>query len=203
MRHPSIIEHSCRQKLRVTLLDPRRRRHTIKKKYYKPRNGAFISPAPEKSTTTLLALSLVIVIWNLPPYYHNLISTAPPLSPSIQPHQIRTNAFSNRSETRRRYSSSRELTAAVHHPSPSSDSPPNRSIPSESHGSSASIHLVVNCTFPSNPNAYYDQSPNLFERFHGPRGVRGNARFSPPYPYEYLYCGSSLYGNVSSSRMRE
>ncbi|CDY27956.1 BnaCnng05410D [Brassica napus] len=77
--------------------------------------------------------------------------------------------------------------------------------------------VVVNCTFPSNPNsdnsggklmlnAYYNESPKLFERFttlEESAGSYNESRFSPPYPYEYLYCGSSLYGNVSSSRMRE
>lgn len=27
--------------------------------------------------------------------------------------------------------------------------------------------------------------------------------FSPPYPYDYVYCGSSVYGDVSPQRMRE
>ncbi|KAJ4891566.1 hypothetical protein Rs2_31314 [Raphanus sativus] len=75
--------------------------------------------------------------------------------------------------------------------------------------------VVVNCTFPSNPNsdnsggklmlnAYYDESPKLFERFATLEEPAGS--YSPPpqhHRYDYLYCGSSLYGNVSSSRMRE
>ncbi|CAH8389335.1 unnamed protein product [Eruca vesicaria subsp. sativa] len=78
--------------------------------------------------------------------------------------------------------------------------------------------VVVNCTFQTNPNldnrggklilnAYYDEkTPKLFERFTTLEESPGSFEesiFSPPYPYDYLYCGSSLYGNVSSSRMRE
>ncbi|KAG1326816.1 Galactan beta-1,4-galactosyltransferase GALS1 [Cocos nucifera] len=77
--------------------------------------------------------------------------------------------------------------------------------------------VVVNCTFPSNPNsdnsggklflyAYYSPSPRKYEKFvalEEPPGSYDEARFRPPFQYEYLYCGSSLYGNLSASRIRE
>uniref|UniRef100_J3MEF2 Glycosyltransferase family 92 protein n=1 Tax=Oryza brachyantha TaxID=4533 RepID=J3MEF2_ORYBR len=34
-------------------------------------------------------------------------------------------------------------------------------------------------------------------------GSYDESRFRPPFPYDYLYCGSSLYGNLSAARMRE
>ncbi|KAE8771481.1 Galactan beta-1,4-galactosyltransferase GALS1 [Hordeum vulgare] len=77
--------------------------------------------------------------------------------------------------------------------------------------------VVVNCTFPSNPNAgnrggkllvhaYYSTSSRRYERFvtlEEAPGSYDGSRFRPPFPYEYLYCGSSLYGNISAPRMRE
>jgi len=77
--------------------------------------------------------------------------------------------------------------------------------------------VVVNCTFPTNPNAdnrggkllihaYYSTASRRYERFVALEEARGSydeSRFRPPFPYEYLYCGSSLYGNLSAARMRE
>ncbi|KAL6912239.1 hypothetical protein ACP4OV_001044 [Aristida adscensionis] len=77
--------------------------------------------------------------------------------------------------------------------------------------------VVVNCTFPSNPNAanaggqllvhaYYSTASRRYERFvalEEAPGAYDEARFSPPFQYDYLYCGSSLYGNLSASRVRE
>lgn len=77
--------------------------------------------------------------------------------------------------------------------------------------------VVVNCTFPVNPNhdnsggkltvkAYYGDNPRRFEKFtaleEAPNSYN-ESKFHPPYDYEYLYCGSSLYGNLSASRIRE
>ncbi|XP_078443677.1 glycosyltransferase family protein (DUF23) [Wolffia australiana] len=77
--------------------------------------------------------------------------------------------------------------------------------------------VVVNCTFPENPNkdnlggklfinAYYSPSPRRYERFlaleEAPGSFNGSS-FSPPFAYDYLYCGSSLYGELSASRIRE
>ncbi|KAG2610978.1 galactan beta-1,4-galactosyltransferase GALS1-like [Panicum virgatum] len=77
--------------------------------------------------------------------------------------------------------------------------------------------VVVNCTFPTNPNAgnrggkllvhaYYSTASRRYERFVALEEAPGSyddSRFRPPFPYEYLYCGSSLYGNLSAARMRE
>lgn len=77
--------------------------------------------------------------------------------------------------------------------------------------------VVVNCTFAVNPNvdnvggklilyAYYGQSPKRYEKITALEEAPGSyndSKFRPPYPYEYLYCGSSLYGNLTASRMRE
>uniref|UniRef100_A0A0E0E1G9 Glycosyltransferase family 92 protein n=1 Tax=Oryza meridionalis TaxID=40149 RepID=A0A0E0E1G9_9ORYZ len=77
--------------------------------------------------------------------------------------------------------------------------------------------VVVNCTFPSNPNAdnlggkllvhaYYSTASRRYERFVALEEAPGSyhdARFRPPFAYDYLYCGSSLYGNLSAARMRE
>ncbi|KAG0454500.1 hypothetical protein HPP92_023517 [Vanilla planifolia] len=77
--------------------------------------------------------------------------------------------------------------------------------------------VVVNCTFPIVPNAdnaggrlflyaYYSPSPRRYEKFvaleEAPNSF-SESRFHPPFNYEYLYCGSSLYGNLSASRIRE
>ncbi|KAL5200553.1 hypothetical protein ABZP36_021756 [Zizania latifolia] len=77
--------------------------------------------------------------------------------------------------------------------------------------------VIVNCTFPSNPNAdnrggkllvhaYYSTASRRYERFVALEEAPGSydeSRFRPPFPYDYLYCGSSLYGNLSAARMRE
>lgn len=77
--------------------------------------------------------------------------------------------------------------------------------------------VVVNCTFPENPNsdnsggklmlyAYYSMNPRKFEKFvalEEDRGSYDESKFKPPFKYNYLYCGSSLYGNLSASRVRE
>ncbi|KAL5557639.1 hypothetical protein UlMin_033850 [Ulmus minor] len=77
--------------------------------------------------------------------------------------------------------------------------------------------VVVNCTFPVNPNednsggklnikAYYGESPRKFEMFTALEEAPGSydeSKYHPPHQYEYLYCGSSLYGNLSAARIRE
>ncbi|PKA62433.1 hypothetical protein AXF42_Ash009319 [Apostasia shenzhenica] len=77
--------------------------------------------------------------------------------------------------------------------------------------------VVVNCTFPVAPNAdnaggrlflysYYSPFPRRYEKFvalEEPPGSYNASLFFPPYKYDYLYCGSSLYGNLSASRIRE
>lgn len=77
--------------------------------------------------------------------------------------------------------------------------------------------VVVNCTFPVNPNldnsggkltvnAYYNEFPRKYEKFTALEeapGTYNDSNYHPPYQYDYLYCGSSLYGNLSGSRIRE
>ncbi|XP_077216304.1 glycosyltransferase family protein (DUF23) [Tasmannia lanceolata] len=77
--------------------------------------------------------------------------------------------------------------------------------------------VVVNCTFPQNPNAdnsggklfiyaYYTQSPKKYEKvlaLEEAPNTFNESIYSPPYKYEYLYCGSSLYGDLSAARIRE
>ncbi|PKU74047.1 galactan beta-1,4-galactosyltransferase GALS1-like [Dendrobium catenatum] len=77
--------------------------------------------------------------------------------------------------------------------------------------------VVVNCTFSIVPNAdnaggklfvnaYYSPSPRRYEKFlalEESPGSYNKSLFNPPYKYDYLYCGSSLYGDLSSSRIRE
>nr|XP_010927291.1 galactan beta-1,4-galactosyltransferase GALS1 [Elaeis guineensis] len=77
--------------------------------------------------------------------------------------------------------------------------------------------VVVNCTFPYNPNsdnaggklllhAYYSTTSRRYEKFvalEESPGSYNESHYQPPFQYEYLYCGSSLYGNLSASRMRE
>jgi galactan beta-1,4-galactosyltransferase len=106
---------------------------------------------------------------------------------------------------------------------PSSPAPPRavrtkayKMLPDWGYGRIYTV-VVVNCTFPTNPNAdnrggklfiqaYYSTASRRYERFVALEEVPGSydeSRFRPPFPYEYLYCGSSLYGNLSAARMRE
>ncbi|XP_058073319.1 galactan beta-1,4-galactosyltransferase GALS1 [Magnolia sinica] len=77
--------------------------------------------------------------------------------------------------------------------------------------------VIVNCTFSEKPNAdnaggklvlyaYYGESPKRYEKIvaleEAPNSY-DESKFRPPYKYEYLYCGSSLYGNLSAARIRE
>ncbi|ESQ51954.1 hypothetical protein EUTSA_v10016550mg [Eutrema salsugineum] len=229
---------------------------------------------------TLLALSLVMIIWNLPPYYHSLISTARPcsVSPVAVTTTTTTTILSSTSSPSPENFTAFSATPVTSQKYDSSPSDPNKRV-FQPFGNAAALFVlmgayrggpatfavvglalkpihtfgkpwfkcewlasngtsirakavkilpdwgygrvytvvVVNCTFQSNPNsdnsggklilnAYYGESPRLFERFttmEESAGSYDDSKFSPPYPYDYLYCGSSLYGNVSSSRMRE
>ncbi|KAK9715671.1 hypothetical protein RND81_06G181400 [Saponaria officinalis] len=77
--------------------------------------------------------------------------------------------------------------------------------------------VVVSCDFTTNPNAdnsggtlhliaYYSKSPRTFEKFavleEQPESYNKSKYIDPP-KLDYLYCGSSLYGNLSASRVRE
>uniref|UniRef100_A0A0D9WIJ8 Glycosyltransferase family 92 protein n=1 Tax=Leersia perrieri TaxID=77586 RepID=A0A0D9WIJ8_9ORYZ len=77
--------------------------------------------------------------------------------------------------------------------------------------------VVVNCTFPKNPNpnntggklllhAYPSSTsyhPDTFVAMVESPGSYNETKFSPPFKYDYLYCGSSLFGDISASRIRE
>ncbi|XP_059636487.1 galactan beta-1,4-galactosyltransferase GALS1 [Cornus florida] len=77
--------------------------------------------------------------------------------------------------------------------------------------------VVVNCTFAVNPNednsggklilyAYYGESPKRYEKITALEeapNTYNESKYHPPYQYEYMYCGSSLYGNLSAARIRE
>ncbi|KAK6916942.1 Glycosyltransferase family 92 [Dillenia turbinata] len=80
--------------------------------------------------------------------------------------------------------------------------------------------VVVNCTFPhpvgveaggslfihASTNGGGDTSYNLTDTIEALRETPGSVNFSlytSPPKYDYLYCGSSLYGNLSPQRMRE
>lgn len=81
--------------------------------------------------------------------------------------------------------------------------------------------VVVNCTFPTDVGADSsggrlivnastggggDRALNAEERFIALEEAPGSVNasiFSAPPKYDYLYCGSSLYGNLSPQRVRE
>ncbi|XP_050376118.1 galactan beta-1,4-galactosyltransferase GALS1 [Argentina anserina] len=221
---------------------------------------------------TLLALTFVMLVWNLPPYYQTLLSSS---SCSAAPSTAAAAASSN-------ITTSLPITASSSMPLKqqklSKQPDPNKRL-FQSYGNAAAlfvlmgayrggpktfavvglaskpIHVygrpwfkcewistngssiralaykmlpdwgygrvytvvVVNCTFPVNPNqdnsggkltvnAYYGDNPRRFEKFTALEEAPSSyneSKFHPPYDYEYLYCGSSLYGNLSASRIRE
>lgn len=47
------------------------------------------------------------------------------------------------------------------------------------------------------------RQPERFTVLKEKQGEYNATKFNPPYPYDYVYCGSSLYGDVSPQRMRE
>ncbi|XVF07255.1 hypothetical protein REPUB_Repub06bG0122700 [Reevesia pubescens] len=228
---------------------------------------------------TLLALTLVMLLWNLPPYYQNLLSTTRPCSASpltsiasaATTSLLSTNASFPYTTTP--VSEKKYYTAPI----PKPRDPKKRVF--EVYGNAAAlfvqmgayrggpttfavvglaskpIHMfgkpwykcewisnhgysfrakaykmlpdwgygrvytvvVVNCTFPFNPNqdnlggkliinAYYGESQRKYEKFTALEEAPGSysdSKYHPPFQYEYLYCGSSLYGNLSADRMRE
>uniref|UniRef100_A0A6M2ERI0 Glycosyltransferase family 92 protein n=1 Tax=Populus davidiana TaxID=266767 RepID=A0A6M2ERI0_9ROSI len=244
-----------------------------------PSSGATVSKLPACFETkplvaTLLALTLVMLLWNLPPYYQNLLSTTTRPSCSAPETTVSlsntSSSFTSTSLSDQKYLSSSS--------SSSSNADPNKRI-FQAYGNAAAlfvqmgayrggpttfavvglaskpIHVfrlpwykcewisnngssirakaykmlpdwgygrvytvvVVNCTFPVNPNqdnaggrlmlnAYYGESQRKYEKFTALEELPGSyneSKFHPPYQYEYLYCGSSLYGNLSASRFRE
>ncbi|KAB5557827.1 hypothetical protein DKX38_008736 [Salix brachista] len=244
-----------------------------------PSSGATVSKLPACFETkplvaTLLALTLVMLLWNLPPYYQNLLSTT--TRPSCSAPEA-TVSLSNTSSSFTRTSLSDQKYLSSSSSSSSNADPNKRNF--QAYGNAAAlfvqmgayrggpttfavvglaskpIHVfgrpwykcewisnngssirakgykmlpdwgygrvytvvVVNCSFPVNPNrdnaggrlmlnAYYDESQRKYEKLTALEELPGSyneSKFHPPYQYEYLYCGSSLYGNLSASRIRE
>ncbi|KAL2529793.1 hypothetical protein Fot_22394 [Forsythia ovata] len=222
---------------------------------------------------TLLALTLVMVIWNLQPYYENLISAtnrcsastsgateslpirsgnvgagltplaekklvkpSPPADPNKRTFQVYGNAaalFVQMGSYRggpRTFAVVGLASKPIHvfgKPWYKCEWIPNngnssikakayKMLPDWGYGRVYTV-VVVNCTFSSNPNAdnsggklvlyaYYGESPRKYEKFTAMEEAPGSyneSQYSPPYKYEYLYCGSSLYGNLNAARMRE
>ncbi|CAI9777115.1 unnamed protein product [Fraxinus pennsylvanica] len=223
---------------------------------------------------TLLALTLVMVIWNLQPYYENLISTtnrcsvttsgaseslpirpgsvgfggsvkalaekkvkpSPPADPNkrtFHAYGIAAALFVQMSAYRggpRTFAVMGLASKPIHvfgKPWYKCEWIPNngnssimaesyKMLPDWGYGRVYTV-VVVNCTFTSNPNAdnsggklvlyaYYGESPLKYEKFIAMEEAPGSyneSQYSPPYKYEYLYCGSSLYGNLNAARMRE
>ncbi|GAV65804.1 Glyco_transf_92 domain-containing protein [Cephalotus follicularis] len=226
---------------------------------------------------TLLALTLVILIWNLPPYYQNLLSTTRPCSAATA---TTTTATSVNASSLPHYnaSSTSQVAEQKYSSTHITDTDPNKRI-FRSYGNAAAlfvqmgayrggprtfavvglaskpIHVfgtpwfkcewisnngsstrakaykmlpdwgygrvytvvVVNCTFPLNPNvdnsggklllhAYYGQTQRKYEKFTALEEAPGSFNdsiYHPPRQYEYLYCGSSLYGDLNAARIKE
>lgn len=231
---------------------------------------------------TLLTLTLIMLVWNLQPYYENLLSsstprcsaTAPPnisisistptlqsqalpikssalgtLNPLVDKKLVRAPADPNK-RTFQAYGNAAALfvqmgayrggprTFAVvglaskpihvfgrpwykcewipNNGKPSVRAKAYKMLPDWGYGRVYTV-VVVNCTFPENPNAdnsggklmlnaYYGESPRKYEKITALEEAPGSydeSKYRPPYKYEYLYCGSSLYGNLNPARMRE
>ncbi|KAL6874051.1 hypothetical protein ACP4OV_014133 [Aristida adscensionis] len=117
-----------------------------------------------------------------------------------------------------------EPNAAANASSSSSPPPPMRAartyhmLPDWGYGRVYTV-VVVNCTFSRPPNADNAGGRLVLYALYGPPSPPGRrerivaleeapgaydaAAFRPPHRYDYLYCGSSLYGNLSAARVRE
>ncbi|CAK9178266.1 unnamed protein product [Ilex paraguariensis] len=215
---------------------------------------------------TLLALALVMFIWNLQPYYENILSTttrcsvptssasggsslpftATPLAEqklvtpkSIDPNKRTFQSYGNAAALfvqmggyrggPRTFAVVGLASKPLHvfgHPwykcewisnnGSSTKAKAYKMLPDWGYGRVYTV-VVVNCTFSVNPNeenrggklvlyAYYGESPKKYEKITSLEEAPGSydeSKYRPPYEYEYLYCGSSLYGNLSGARMRE
>ncbi|MCD7461122.1 Galactan beta-1,4-galactosyltransferase gals1 [Datura stramonium] len=206
---------------------------------------------------TLLAFTLVMLIWNLQPYYDTILNSPATPTPTSTSTSSKLSIASPNKRTFVAYGNAASLfvqmgayrggptTFAVvglaskplhvfGHPwykcewipnsNGNASSPASKNLkakaykilPDWGYGRVYTV-VVVNCTFSTNPNAdnrggklilyaYYGESPKRYEKITALEeepGSYNESKFSPPYSYEYLYCGSSLYGNLSASRMRE
>ncbi|KAJ4849142.1 Galactan beta-1,4-galactosyltransferase gals1 [Turnera subulata] len=216
---------------------------------------------------TFAALTLVMLLWNLPPYYQNLLSTSPrpcsatiaaPLVTNISSF-VATSLSSSSNQTvppsdpnKRTFQAYGNAAALfvqmgayrggpttfavvglaskpthvfgrpwykcewISNNGSSVRAKAYKMLPDWGYGRVYTV-VVVNCTFPANPNrdnvggrlvlyAYYGESPSKYEKFTALEEAPGSynqSRYTPPFDYEYLYCGSSLYGNLSAARFRE
>ncbi|KAM7252791.1 hypothetical protein ACFE04_025409 [Oxalis oulophora] len=218
---------------------------------------------------TFITLILVMLIWNLPPYYQNLYSTIttvtlpcsaatttaptllnspqlaqqkyssavspPPTDPNKRTFQVYGNAaalFVQMGAYRGGPTTFAIVGLAskpihvfgrpwykcewISNNGSSTRAKAYKMLPDWGYGRVYTV-VVVNCTFPSNPNldnsggklilrAYYNESPRNFEKFTAlveEPGSYNESKYHSPYQYDYLYCGSSLYGNLSAARTRE
>ncbi|OVA01053.1 protein of unknown function DUF23 [Macleaya cordata] len=210
---------------------------------------------------TFLAVFLVIAIWNIQPYYDNLLSTTRRCSATISLAETTTTLPAKKLSTSKptdpnkriftSYGNAASLfvqmgayrggprTFAIvglaskpihvfgrpwykcewisnNRSSPSMKAKAYKMLPDWGYGRVYTV-VVVNCTFAVNPNednsggkliiyAYYGESPKKYEKIEALEekpGSYNESNFKPPYKYEYLYCGSSLYGNLSAARVRE
>ncbi|XP_004238474.2 galactan beta-1,4-galactosyltransferase GALS1 [Solanum lycopersicum] len=198
-----------------------------------------MAKTPSNLVVTLLAFTLVMLIWNLQPYYDTILN--PPASSNITDPNKRTFiTYGNAASLFVQMGAYRggPTTFAVvglaskplhvfgrpwykcewipNTNTNSSKAKAYKILPDWGYGRVYTV-VVVNCTFTVNPNldnnggklilyAYYSESPKRYEKITALEEAPGSynqSKFSPPYTYEYLYCGSSLYGNLSASRMRE
>ncbi|GLT74537.1 hypothetical protein SLA2020_463260 [Shorea laevis] len=234
----------------------------------------FVCFETKSLVATLLALTLVMLIWNLPPYYQNLLSTTRPCSaPSVtstatttittvslfatnvsappvtekkyftrkptDPNKRMFQAYGNAAALfvlmgayrggARTFAVAGLASKPIHvfgrpwfkcewisNNGSAYRAKAYKMLPDWGYGRVYTV-VVVNCTFPFNPNqenlggrlmvnAYYGESPRKYEKFLALEEVPGSyneSKYRPPFQYEYLYCGSSLYGNLSADRMRE
>ncbi|KAL6183923.1 hypothetical protein ACLB2K_045333 [Fragaria x ananassa] len=238
-----------------------------------PPLAKFVSSCFEKKPLflTLLALTFVMLVWNLPPYYQTLLSssscsaslaaataaasniTSLPLTASPLPLKQQKLSSTPKPDPNKRVFQSYGKAAALFVQMGSYRGGPKtfavvglaskpihvygrpwfkcewistngsslralayKMLPDWGYGRVYTV-VVVNCTFPVNPNhdnsggkltvnAYYGDNPRKFEKFTALEEAPGSyneSKFHPPYEYEYLYCGSSLYGNLSASRIKE
>lgn len=198
---------------------------------------------------TSLGLTLVMLLWNLPPYYHTLLSNAPttPSNASISAQKYSTSDPNKRIFQAYGNAAALFVHMGAYRGGPSTfaviglaskpihvfarpwfkcewvsnngssvKSKAYKMLPDWGYGRVYTV-VVVNCTFPSNPNpentggrlmlyAYYGESQKKYEKFTALEELPGSyneSKHRPPYQYDYLYCGSSLYGNLSAARMRE
>lgn len=93
---------------------------------------------------------------------------------------------------------------------------PHKVLPDWNYGKLYTV-VVITCKFDKDVGAdmeggdvvlyasYGDQyrQPERIVVLTETKGEYNATKFTPPYPYDYVYCGSSLYGDVSPQRMRE